>query len=215
MRDYFTYKTTLFLILVNTLFFLYLLYASNFHINANVLYRLGAIDWQSVAIRKEDQRFILSMFLHANIVHFATNMISLFLVGSIAELCFNRKEYLSIYFFGGFMGTLTYLFLVQNDMVVGASGAIFSLFGGLVGYYVVHKSIPFFNASEARKNFWIIIGLNIIVGISTPNIALNVHIAGALWGFVGGLLIAKYENGLLLYTVLSLAGMFALYEMLL
>src|SRR4030042_2313473 len=74
-----------------------------------------------------------SMFIHASIFHLAGNMIFLLIFGLRGEEMFSLPEYLAIYFFGGLAGNLlSLLFLPLNVPSVGASGAIFAMFGATI-----------------------------------------------------------------------------------
>jgi rhomboid protease GluP len=72
-----------------------------------------------------------SMFIHASIFHLVGNMLFLLIFGLRGEEMFSLTEFLGIYLLGGLVGNL--LSLVFPYLVsVGASGAIFSLFGACV-----------------------------------------------------------------------------------
>src|SRR3972149_9422492 len=76
-----------------------------------------------------------SMFVHANIAHIAGNMLFLLIFGLRSEEMFSLPEYLLVYFIGGLAGNLLSLWLLPlNVPSVGASGAIFALFGAVAGY---------------------------------------------------------------------------------
>src|SRR5665647_3959629 len=79
-----------------------------------------------------------SMFIHASIFHLVGNMLFLFIFGLRGEELFSLQEYLGIYLLGGLAGNLLSLvFGMRSDALfvsVGASGAIFALFGACVIY---------------------------------------------------------------------------------
>lgn len=76
-----------------------------------------------------------SMFVHASITHLVGNLLFLFIFGLRGEELFSLPEYLAIYFLGGLTGNLLSLaFLPINVPSVGASGAIFALFGACTIY---------------------------------------------------------------------------------
>lgn len=79
-----------------------------------------------------------SMFVHADIAHLFGNMFFLLIFGLRAEEMFDVKEYLLIYFASGLAGSLLTLLLtllMGPDMIsVGASGAIFGVFGAVIIY---------------------------------------------------------------------------------
>jgi len=75
-----------------------------------------------------------SMFVHASIAHIGGNMLFLFIFGLRAEEMFSLPEYFGIYIGGGLAGNLLSLVIGPNLLSVGASGAIFALFGAVVIY---------------------------------------------------------------------------------
>jgi rhomboid protease GluP len=75
-----------------------------------------------------------SLFIHASIAHIVGNMLFLFIFGLRAEEMFSLPEYLGIYLFGGLTGNLLSLSFGPYFVSVGASGAIFALFGAVVIY---------------------------------------------------------------------------------
>ncbi|MCW3983108.1 MAG: rhomboid family intramembrane serine protease [Candidatus Bathyarchaeota archaeon] len=75
-----------------------------------------------------------SMFIHASIFHLVGNMLFLLIFGLRGEEMFSLPEYLGIYFLGGLAGNLLSLLFGPNFISVGASGAIFSMFGACLIY---------------------------------------------------------------------------------
>jgi rhomboid protease GluP len=74
------------------------------------------------------------MFIHASIVHLAGNLMFLLIFGLRAEEMFSLSEYLGIYFIGGLTGNLLSLAFGPDFLSVGASGAIFAIFGATIIY---------------------------------------------------------------------------------
>ena len=75
------------------------------------------------------------MFVHASITHLVGNMLFLFIFGLRGEEMFSLPEYLAIYFLGGLTGNLLSLAFLPIDVPsVGASGAIFAIFGACTIY---------------------------------------------------------------------------------
>jgi rhomboid protease GluP len=76
-----------------------------------------------------------SMFVHASITHLVGNMLFLFIFGLRGEEMFSLPEYLAVYFLGGLTGNLLSLAFLPIDVPsVGASGAIFAMFGACTIY---------------------------------------------------------------------------------
>ena len=71
------------------------------------------------------------MFVHAGFTHILFNMIGLFCFGIMVEKAIGSKEFLLLYFFCGiFDGLISlalYYFFGQGVLLVGASGAIYSI----------------------------------------------------------------------------------------
>lgn len=79
-------------------------------------------------------QLITSMFIHASIFHLVGNMLFLLIFGLRGEEMFSLLEYFGIYLLGGLAGNLLSLIFGPNFISVGASGAIFALFGACVIY---------------------------------------------------------------------------------
>ena len=134
-------------------------------------------------------QLLTSIFVHASIVHLAGNMIFLLVFGLRCEEMFSLPEYLSIYFLGGLFGNLLSLgFLPYDVPSVGASGAIFALFGAAI----VH----------ARRSVGqsiigaLIYGFFLLFLSSAPNVNNLAHIGGLVVGIViGYVLAARRKRG--------------------
>jgi membrane associated rhomboid family serine protease len=79
-------------------------------------------------------RFFTFQFLHANLGHIFSNMLSLYLFGPIVENYFGRRRFIAFYLLCGCSGAFVYLLLLlagilQGDNVplVGASAGIFGV----------------------------------------------------------------------------------------
>jgi len=75
-----------------------------------------------------------SMLIHANITHLVGNMLFLLIFGFRAEELFSGWEYLLVYFLSGLVGNMLTLLLGPDMVSVGASGAIFGVFGAATIY---------------------------------------------------------------------------------
>ncbi|QES49184.1 rhomboid family intramembrane serine protease [Streptomyces venezuelae] len=78
----------------------------------------------------EYHRLLTSVFLHQEWWHLAGNMLGLWVVGGPLEAAIGRARYLSVYLLSGLAGSaLVYLLTPPNLATLGASGAVFGLFG--------------------------------------------------------------------------------------
>ncbi|MEV0689210.1 rhomboid family intramembrane serine protease [Streptomyces sp. NPDC050388] len=77
-------------------------------------------------------RLVTSMFTHEAIWHILFNMLALWWLGGPLEQALGRTRYLALYLISGLAGgALTYLLVPGTTASLGASGAIFGLFGAM------------------------------------------------------------------------------------
>ncbi|MCK4849048.1 MAG: rhomboid family intramembrane serine protease [Candidatus Heimdallarchaeota archaeon] len=126
----------------------------------------------------EIYRLFTAMFLHANVVHLASNVLFLLIFASRLEEIQRGIKVFVVFIGSGFIGnlaTLAIVFLGVNFNSLGASGAIFGLLGALL-YLLQGKS-----KHERRKMYYFIaIFLIITIGQDTNVIS---HFAGFLGGY--------------------------------
>lgn len=135
-----------------------------------------------------------SMFVHANIAHIAGNMVFLLIFGLRGEEMFSLPEYFSIYLLGGLTGNLLSLLLLPlNVPSVGASGAIFAMFGAATIY--------------ARRSFSqsiigaLIYAFFLLFLSSGPGVNNFAHIGGLLTGLLLGYMFASRRKPETRYTI--------------
>ncbi|HLO91890.1 MAG TPA: rhomboid family intramembrane serine protease [Lentimicrobium sp.] len=134
-------------------------------------------------------RLVTSVFLHGGALHLITNMFALMYVGIMLEPLLGKIKFLLVYLITGILASCVSMWWSIENIKVGASGAIFGLYGIFLAL-LVKKS--FVNA--LRKQFLIsviiFIGYNLLVGFSNEGIDNAAHIGGLLSGFLAGLIIA-------------------------
>ncbi|MEE1763145.1 rhomboid family intramembrane serine protease [Streptomyces sp. SP18BB07] len=136
---------------------------------------LGSI--QSVA-EGQWYRLVTSMFLHGGVMHIAFNMLSLWWIGGPLEAALGRARYLALYFASGLAGSaLTYLLAAPNQLTLGASGAIFGLFGATA---VLMRRLKY-----DMRPVIILLVINLVITFGWSGIAWQAHVGG----LVGGVLI--------------------------
>jgi membrane associated rhomboid family serine protease len=82
--------------------------------------------------RFEPWRLVTAALVHANFLHIALNMLTLWLMGRILEPLLGAWRFLVLYVLGAVGGSVAAGLLAFTTPVVGASGAIFALFGALL-----------------------------------------------------------------------------------
>lgn len=98
---------------------------------ASVLLQLGA-KRADLIIAGQFQRLIAPWWLHGGILHWIVNMVALVNLGFSLEREFGTPKIAIIFCTCGFMGVLCSAVFEPNVVGVGASGAIFGLFGSCV-----------------------------------------------------------------------------------
>ncbi|MEU8590525.1 rhomboid family intramembrane serine protease [Streptomyces sp. NPDC048664] len=124
-------------------------------------------------------RLLTAMFLHLNYVHILFNMLSLWWIGGPLEAALGRARYLALYFVSGLAGSaLTYLLAGPAQPSLGASGAIFGLFGATA---VLMRRLRY----DMRPVIALLV-INLIFTFGWGNIAWQAHIGGLVGGVVVG-----------------------------
>lgn len=87
---------------------------------------------------------------------------------------------------------------------IGASGAIFGLFGALTGFFIVHRERIGAQSKVFMKNVGVIIALNVFLGLTIPAIDMSAHAAGFITGLTGGMITSKKPGWVIAYSVAML-----------
>ena len=202
MQDILRYKLTYSIIFINVLVYVFTALASDSFIDMNVevLVDKGALFGPYTIYEGQWWRLFTAMFLHGGMTHLLMNMFSLYIIGRGAEMYFDTKSYLSIYLFSGLIGGLVSLNVHPGAVGVGASGAIFGVFGALAGFFLAHRDEIQSHSKAFMRDFAIIIGINLVIGFSIPQVDVSAHMGGLFVGFLGGFLISKNFKFWLLYS---------------
>ena len=155
------------------------------------LLRWGAAYGPKV-VHGEPWRLLTSMFLHAGLLHIGSNMYVLWLGGRLSERMFGNVAYVVIYIVSGLAGAITALAFGPAGPLVGASGAVFGVFGALGGYLVVQrKNIPADFLRAMRGQLIQFVAINAVISFAVPQISGWAHGGGFVMGFVVGALVAR------------------------
>jgi len=147
------------------------------------------------ALTKDDQwwRLLVAIFLHYGILHLAFNMWALWNAGRLTERLFGHTNFAWIYLFSGLFASLSSLYWNQDDVAsVGASGAVFGVFGALIGYLVRQRhTVPELLLKQLLKTALFFTGFALVFGLTVPAIDNAAHVGGLVSGLLLGLLLAK------------------------
>jgi len=140
----------------------------------------------------EPWRFLTSAFAHSpgQVMHILFNMYALWVLGQYLEPMLGRIRFAILYLVSAFGGSVGYLLLAtpppspltqagvdsSNWLVsmVGASGAVFGLFGALL---VLNRHL-----GRSSGSILGVLAINAVLGFVLPGIAWQAHLGGLLTG---------------------------------
>ena len=152
-------------------------------ISGEILFAHGAM-YAGALDRHEYWRLLAYGFLHANLLHLATNMLCLALWGAHLERRVGPFYFIVIYLCavigGAIVGRYTH---ADPYLTVGASGGISGVLGALLCLWILGKI-------DATAGFFVInIGLNVALAFSVRNIDWGAHFGGFAFGLIACALI--------------------------
>lgn len=122
-------------------------------------------------------RLLTVALTHGGIAHLFFNMYALLVLGNSLESAIGPKKFLGIFVISQIGASLASIYFGAINVVsVGASGAIFGLFGAMI---VLSKRYGL-----ETKSTYIIIGINFAIGFIFPGIDWHAHLGGLISGFI-------------------------------
>jgi rhomboid protease GluP len=161
-----------------------------------VLHRLGALEPDAVFWQHEYWRLFASLFLHAGPVHLLFNLFALYIMGPPLERAIGAGRFAICYLVSGLCASagvvvLWRLGITNPGEVVGASGCVMGVVGGLAGYLLRHRHMPL--ARRRLANIIMIVVIQTIFDRITPEISMSAHVCGLIAGFLIGLVISPSQ----------------------
>jgi len=151
--------------------------------NASDLMKWGA-NYRPVTTQGEWWRLLTNTFLHGGLMHVLFNMYGLMFVGMLLEPRLGRNRFAIVYLLTGIIASIASIWWHAATVSVGASGAIFGMYGTFFALLTVNV-FP----KELKKSFLIstsiFIGYNLLFGL-TGGIDNAAHIGGLLSGLLIG-----------------------------
>jgi membrane associated rhomboid family serine protease len=143
--------------------------------------------FQFIAIIGADEpwRFVTAAFLHAGMMHIVFNMVALWMVGPFLEASLGRARYITLYLLaalGGSTAMVVAAYVTQGERaaglwltgVVGASGAVFGLFGAVL--------VCLRRTGNSARGIVGVIVVNALIPLFVPGIAWQAHLGGLVVG---------------------------------
>ena len=176
---------------INLLIFLLMIFSGLGFVSfkSSDLLQWGAVSRPQV-IEGDWWRLLTSNYLHGGLMHIIMNMMGLFFITIFFELekILGRIKFITFYLLTGCVASIASVSWYENTVSVGASGAIFGLYG-IISAFILTKIYP----PEFKRSFFYIIGVSIIysfvIGLIGGGIDNAAHLGGLISGFTIGLLI--------------------------
>lgn len=164
--------------------------------NLHVLVDIGAL-WPPLVFEAGQWwRLVTPSFLHFGPIHLIANMLMLLVLGRLVEATLGTRALLLGYLAGGVGSTAAVLALMRGGLIeqgvlVGASGAIFALFGMIVARAVVDWR-RWRDELDRRRlvSLATVMALQFVIDVSVPQISMTAHLAGFAIGLLLGSAVA-------------------------
>ena len=180
-----SYKVTPFLVYINALVFLAMILTGVSFLNPTALqlYQWGG-NLRPAVMHGEWWRLVTYMFLHGGVVHLLMNTFALLYIGMYLEPLIGRARFAGAYLFTGVCAGLMSLYMHPASVGVGASGAIFGMYGVFLALLTTNYIKKTLRRTMLRGVLFFVL-LNLLYGLqgNTDNAA---HIGGLLSGIVIG-----------------------------
>lgn len=133
-------------------------------------------------------RLLTSGFLHAGLIHIGLNMMSLWFVGRVLEPAIGTRNFCAIYFASLLAGSFGALAFTPDLPSLGASTAIFGVFGALI--VVAHaRGIPLWQSGLGPS-----LAINLVFTLTVSGISVGGHIGGFVGGLVCGWFVVELHE---------------------
>ena len=125
-------------------------------------------------------------------MHLLLNIYGLVVAAIFIEPKLGRKNYFILYILSGLCGSLASIWWYPNTISVGASGAIFGLYGAILGLLLTN-AFP----KDGKKGIFLMIGVYVFINLLwglTGGIDNAAHIGGLLSGAILGIILYKWGD---------------------
>jgi membrane associated rhomboid family serine protease len=158
-------------------------------------------------------RLLTVGFLHDGLFHILVNMLSLYWLGMALEPAIGSVNFAAVYLASLLAGSFGALLFSPGIPSVGASGAIFGIFGALI--VIAYRR----GISIWQSGLGFVLVLNLVISFTFRGISIGAHLAGLLAGLIAGALVVELAErrglrslallGCALLAVASVAGAIA------
>lgn len=188
VRDQSLLYGTWFLVVVNVVVFLVMIFKFESFISFHTRDMLiSGANFRPMVEKGEWWRLFTCLFLHGGFMHLFFNMYGLLFAGLFLEPMLGRVRFLLFYLLAGLVSSVSSIWWYEATVSVGASGAIFGLYGIFLTLLLTNLFPKDFR-NAVLLNTALYVGLNLIMGLA-GGIDNAAHIGGLLCGALIGLLL--------------------------
>jgi len=138
--------------------------------------------FEDLQFSNEWYRLFTVALTHAGLLHLGFNMYALMVLGNPLEAAFGTRKLLIVFFISLLTGSLASSYFASlYSYSVGASGAVFGLFGAMV---IVGNKI-----GADIRSIVVIIGINFFIGFALGGVDWRAHLGGLIGGVVAAQLV--------------------------
>jgi membrane associated rhomboid family serine protease len=124
-------------------------------------------------------RLITSAFLHGSVLHLLFNMYALYLFGPFVERALGTARFVIAYVTAAMAGSIAvYLLASPTTVTIGASGAVFGLFGMAL--------LLLLKAKQDVRTLLVLLAINAVISVAGPDISWEGHLGGFVAGVALG-----------------------------
>ena len=139
-------------------------------------------------------RLITALFIHGGIMHLLMNAYGLVFAALFLEQILGTFKYIFTYLFTGVIASLTSVWAHPGGVSVGASGAIFGLYGVLL-VFLAGRNAKDTRTTPVLLNVAIFVALNLLLGGVTVGTDNAAHAAGLISGLLLGVVLLAMSRG--------------------
>ena len=137
-------------------------------------------------------RLLTNGFLHSGLLHIGFNMFALYVIGLLLEPALGTPRFVALYFASLLAGSFGALLLNPNDLTVGASGAVFGIFGATM---VIARGR---GMNEIAGQLGLLLVFNLVFTFAfSKYISVGGHLGGLAGGLICAAAIVAGEKGML------------------
>ncbi len=160
-------------------------------VSAKELLKWGADYGPLTVTQGEWWRVLTCCFVHMGFVHLGFNMVVLYQIGPLMERLLGNIGFLIVYLVAGLTGSVCSLALKPYLISAGASGAIFGLYGALIGFLILRRdSIPRPALKNILTSAIIFLIYNAVYGVLRAGVDLAAHGGGLVAGLICGMAVS-------------------------